>query len=257
MKSVNSLAEFRHQLQGSTSSWFQDPDAKRITAMMFFTGSFFFVEIVYGATTGSLALISDAFHMLSDFFALLLGFMARRVAREKSNAQFTFGLARAEIVGGLMNGVFLLAVCFFIGFESIQRFFDPPEIEDGVQVIIVASIGLFINLAGIFIFHEHGHGHSHDHDHDHGHGHSHSHSHDSKKEKEYGTLNHDNHVVHVDEDEKALADAKPHKHVNLNMHGVFLHILGDLLGSVGVLISGCIIEFTEYSWKDYVDPLAR
>lgn len=103
--------------------------------------------------------------------------------------------ARAEILGGLINGVFLIALCVTIVLEAIQRFFEIQEVSNPKLVLIVGSIGLVFNIMGLFLFHQHDHGHGHDdehshshdeldsaetghaHDHD-SHSHSHSHAHD-------------------------------------------------------------------------------
>eukprot|EP01027_Heterolobosea_sp_BB2_P007397 GEZU01011019.1.p1 GENE.GEZU01011019.1~~GEZU01011019.1.p1 ORF type:complete len:321 (+),score=58.88 GEZU01011019.1:431-1393(+) len=159
----------------------------------------------------------------------------------------SYGWERAEVLGGLINGVFLLCVAFFIILEAIQRFFDPPEIEKPVMVIIVGALGLLINVIGMIMFsghhhHHHGHGHDHHHHrhshgrHHHGHSHDHAHEHDGQKNKK--------------------------KHINLNIAGVFLHVLGDFLGSLGVVITATTLLlfgtphgiYAQWAWTRYIDP---
>jgi len=87
--------------------------------------------------------------------------------------KYSYGWQRAEILGALINGVFLLALCFSIFLEALQRMFEGPEVKSPHIVVIVGSLGLLSNIVGLFLFHEHGHGHSH----------GHSHSHASKAEE--------------------------------------------------------------------------
>lgn len=82
--------------------------------MIVFVGSFAVAEFVAGLVTDSLAIMSDAFHMLSDMFALIIGYFSLRLTVRPSSASKTFGWRRAEVVGALVNGVFLLAVVLFI-----------------------------------------------------------------------------------------------------------------------------------------------
>lgn len=97
----------------------------RIGVMLALTGSFFVVEIVVGYLSNSLALIADSFHMLSDVIALVIAITAIGVAKRTSSERNTYGWQRAELLGALVNSVFLLAMCLSIFIEAIQRFFDP------------------------------------------------------------------------------------------------------------------------------------
>lgn len=149
--------------------------------MLSLTFGFFIVEVVVSRITASLAMLSDSFHMLSDVIALLVALVAVRFA-EKTQAtnKNTFGWIRAEVMGALVNAVFLTALCFTIILEAIERFTSPHVIESPQVVIGVGAAGLLVNLLGLCLFHGHtnsGHGHSHG-------GHSHgSHSHGSKHKK--------------------------------------------------------------------------
>lgn len=145
--------------------------------MLSLTFGFFIVEVVVSRITSSLAMLSDSFHMLSDVIALAVALVAVRFAEiTKSTAKNTFGWVRAEVMGALVNAVFLTALCFTILLEAVERYTVPHEIENPRAVIWVGAAGLLVNLLGLFLFHEHaGHGHSHSH--------SHSHSHGAKKSK--------------------------------------------------------------------------
>lgn len=90
-------------------------------------------------------------------------------------AKNTFGWARAEVLGALVNAVFLLALCFTIFIEALQRICHDEHVHDPDLMLIVGGIGLGINLIGLLLFHDHGHSHGGGHGHSHG-GHGHSHS---------------------------------------------------------------------------------
>jgi len=148
-------------------------------SMIVLTLTFFLVEIIVGYATNSMALVADSFHMLSDVVSLFVGYIALRYSKAgKQTGRYTFGWARAEVLGALVNAVFLVALCFSIFVEALKRIIMPEPIENPKLVLITGGIGLFVNLIGLFLFHQTGHGHSHGvggHGHSHGgggHGHS-------------------------------------------------------------------------------------
>ncbi|VDO38644.1 unnamed protein product [Haemonchus placei] len=143
-------------------------NSKKVLVMITITFLFFFVELVVGFMNRSIALLADSYHMLSDVMALVIAFVCLRISRRKSKRN-GFGWVRAEVLGALVNGVFLLAMCFAISLESIGRLIHSRRISHPLQVLVVGCIGLFINMIGIGMFHG-GHGHSHG-----GGGHGHSH----------------------------------------------------------------------------------
>lgn len=102
------------------------------------------VEFGFGVLTGSLALIADASHNLTDTFTLTVSFIANRISRRKANNSKTFGYGRATILAALFNATLMLAVAGFIVFEAIQRLSHPQAIEGGI-VAIVASVGILVN----------------------------------------------------------------------------------------------------------------
>merc|ERR1719461_2447707 len=134
----------------------------RLVSMFGLTGAFFLVEIIVGYLTNSMALVADSFHMLSDIAALVIAFISVRMA-PKSWSKNTFGWARAEVLGALVNAVFLVALCFSITVESLKRFYEPEHIHNPQMILWVGTMGLIVNLVGLCLFHEHGssHGHSH------------------------------------------------------------------------------------------------
>jgi zinc transporter 1 len=149
----------------------------RLGFMLGLCGLMFFVEIIVGYAVHSIALIADAFHMLSDVIALVVALYAIQLAKKKSTAShLTYGWQRAEVLGALINAVFLIALCFTIFLEAIERFINPKEIESPELILIVGGAGLLVNIIGLVLFHDaHHHGHSH--------GHSHSHESETKEPK--------------------------------------------------------------------------
>jgi cobalt-zinc-cadmium efflux system protein len=111
---------------------------------------FFVVELVGGLLTNSLALLADAGHMFSDVAALGLSFLALRWTARPPTSQKTYGYHRLEILVALLNGVALWAMAAYIFYEAYGRIFQPPQINT-VPMLIIASLGLVINLFGVFI----------------------------------------------------------------------------------------------------------
>ena len=163
---------------------------------------FTFVELLYGAWTNSLGLISDGFHMFFDCTALVVGLYAALMSRWKPTRVFSYGYERVEVLSGFVNGLFLVVVAFFVFYEAVGRLLDPPEINTN-RLLIVSVAGFAVNMIGIFSFshaHAHAHGgggscamsqstaaakeqhnHGHEHSHSHGGGHDHGHSHSSNE----------------------------------------------------------------------------
>ncbi|ORX92761.1 cation efflux protein [Basidiobolus meristosporus CBS 931.73] len=239
----------------------------RITILILLTTTFFFVEIIVGYVVGSIALVADSFHMLSDLLSLCVALYAIKLSKRGHSSQYTYGWQRAEILGALLNGVFLIALCFSIFVEAIQRFFQPQEIENPVLILIVGGLGLLVNLIGLFLFHEHGHSHSHDHAHTKP---LHAPASIIQTADEVRRIRADaEHQCQVDEDISLLDSTDPipliqteHKHEekkkdggHLNMHGVFLHVLGDALGSIAVIVSSLVIWKCEFPQRFLLDPI--
>ena len=114
------------------------------------TTTFMIAEVVGGLLTGSLALLADAGHMLSDSFSLGLALFAGWLARRPPTSTRTFGLQRAEILAALFNGVTLVAISIWIFVEAGRRFSAPPDVEGG-WLLVVAVLGLAVNVAAAFV----------------------------------------------------------------------------------------------------------
>lgn len=163
---------------------------------MLLTSIIFVAELIGGITTGSLALLSDSAHVFMDVFALGLGYLAIRAAAIPANDKHTYGYHRMQVLAALVNGITLLVISFEILREAITRFSNPKPIETGLMLII-AVIGLAVNVVVAFVLHD-------------------------------------------------------HEHKDLNTRAAFLHVIGDTLASVGVIIAGVLIYFTGQLW---IDPL--
>lgn len=197
----------------------RSPESSKIFYFLLLNMLYMVVQVLWGVWTNSLGLISDAIHMAFDCAALAMGLFASVMATWRPTNQYTYGYGRMETLSGFANGIFLILISVFIIFEAVQRVMDPPEMMNMRQLLLVSSGGLAVNLWGMYATGGHHHGHSHDHEED-------NHSHDDHHHSE------------------------GHSH---NMRGVFLHVMADTLGSVGVILSTILIDYT--GWTVF-DPIA-
>lgn len=121
---------------------------KSLSIAFALTATFMIIEIIGGWWTGSLALLADAFHMMTDAGGLALALIAIRFAERPRTPQLTYGYARAEVLSALANAVVLLLLTIYILYEAYQRFFSPPEIIGG-PMLAVAVAGLVVNLVNM------------------------------------------------------------------------------------------------------------
>jgi cobalt-zinc-cadmium efflux system protein len=160
--------------------------------------SFMVVEVIGGIMTNSLALLSDAGHMLSDAASLGLSFFAIKLGERKATNTKTYGYKRFEIIAAAINGITLILISLSILYEAYQRFSDPPEVQS-LGMLTISSIGLLVNIIAAWI------------------------------------------LMRGDKDE------------NLNVRSAFLHVLGDMLGSIGAIVAALLIYF--FGWG-IADPIA-
>ena len=114
------------------------------------TAAYMIAEVVGGFLTNSLALLADAGHMLSDVGSLTLSLLAMRYALKQRTQEMTYGYYRAEILAALANGVTLVVISIIIFYEAFQRFQSPPKVQSG-PMLVVASIGLILNLVSVLL----------------------------------------------------------------------------------------------------------
>ncbi len=173
-------------------------DAERRAGIAFLlTAGFMMVEAAGGWLSGSLALLADAAHMLTDALALALTWGAFRLGRRAADPRRSYGYRRFEVLAALCNGVTVIALAAGIGWEAVARLRHPAEVM-GLPMFVVAVVGLAVNLLVLRSLH---HGHDHD---------------------------------------------------NINLRGATLHVLGDLIGSVGAVVAALVILGT--GWTP-IDPI--
>lgn len=157
------------------------------------------IEAAGGFITNSLALLSDAGHMLSDSLALAIALLAFKFGEKAVSTGKTYGYRRFEILAATLNGLTLIGISLYIFYEAIERFANPPEVAT-VGMLIISIIGLLVNILVAWIM------------------------------MRGGDTEH-----------------------NLNMRGAFLHVISDMLGSVGAIVAALLMMFFGWGWAD---PLA-
>lgn len=234
---------------------------KRLILSLICCFIFFLFELIFGWIAGSLALVSDSFHMLSDASGFIISIVAIYISNRHATKAHSFGFHRVEIIGVLVSILLIWVVTIFLVIEAIDRLRNPIEIN-GKIMLFTAVVGIIMNILLFFILGDgsdgHGHGHSHGHSHSHF-GHSHGlgknkHKHDEHENDNDNEHKHDEHEHEHEHDEHNCCndtDESPKKikdkiknfdkNMNINVKSAFIHVLGDLLSSVGVLIAAIII----------------
>ncbi|XP_050530852.1 zinc transporter 7 [Daktulosphaira vitifoliae] len=286
---VNSKLPLMSRFKDAVRSTLSDKNSRNLLAFLVLNFTFAFVEFAYGCWTNSLGLISDSFHMFFDCTGLIAGLAAQIVSRWPADDSYSYGYKRAEVLAGFVNALFLLFIAFFILEEAVERAIEPPEVHHE-RLFLISVLGLLVNLVGIYAFQHGGHGHSHGggghghshggghgHSHDGGHGHSHGgnssgHSHfdGENRRRETNLLLQNSNINHSSSFSIPMYsngnsnnwpdDSSSHSHYQSSnssgkshlMKGVFLHILADTLGSVGVVISALLMR--AFGWMR-ADPI--
>jgi cobalt-zinc-cadmium efflux system protein len=175
---------------------------------------YMFIEAIGGLLTGSLALLSDAGHMLSDAIALGATLMAFKIGEKAATHQKTFGYKRFEIIVATVNGATLVIIALMIFYEAIKRLNSPPEIATQ-GMLIIATIGMLINILVAWLMHR-------------------------------GSRSGDS--GHSHGEKQNSSDAK--EPVNLNMQSAYLHVLSDLMGSVAAIVAALLMMGFGWVWAD-------
>ncbi|MFD3545355.1 cation diffusion facilitator family transporter [Streptomyces sp. NPDC058655] len=123
-----------------------DADRRWLAIALGLIGAFMAVEVFIGIMAHSLALISDAAHMLTDAVSIVLALIAMRLAARPARGGFTYGLKRAEILSAQANGLTLLLLAVWLAYEAVRRLMDPPPVEGGL-VLVTALAGIAVNVA--------------------------------------------------------------------------------------------------------------
>jgi len=194
--------------------------------------------------------------------ALGVGLFAAVASKWPPSERFPYGFGKIESLSGFGNGVFLMLISIEILIEATERLADGRETKRLLELFVVSGLGLAVNLIGMACFGHHGHA-GHDHGgHNHGHSHSHSHEephshedhHHHSHEENCQDHKHDHHDSHSNSLLAEAVPAKPHSHShshdNENMHGIFLHVLADTMGSAAVMITTALIYLTGFNGWD-------
>ncbi len=123
-----------------------DADRRWLTVALVLITAFLAAEVVVGVVAGSLALLSDAAHMLTDAASLALALGAMRLAARPARGSYTFGFRRTEILSAQANGLTLLLLAAWLTYEAVRRLIDPPAVGGG-PVLVTALVGIAVNLA--------------------------------------------------------------------------------------------------------------
>ncbi|CAA6656096.1 unnamed protein product [Spirodela intermedia] len=239
---------------------------KLVTAVVL-CAIFMSIEIAGGITANSLAILTDAAHMLSDVAAFAISFFSIWAAGWEATPRQSYGFFRIEILGALVSIQLIWLLAGILVFEAITRMMHDSGEVQGYLMFVVSALGLVVNIImASFLGHDHGHGHSHDghnHSHDDGDNHRHSchvkhnqgHTHDAEIGHGHG---HDHLKGSHQKDEReallrhvgcdSVTKGKKKRHRNINVHSAYLHVIGDSIQSIGVMISGAIIWYSP-DWK--------
>ncbi|KAI3831060.1 hypothetical protein MKX03_007892 [Papaver bracteatum] len=220
---------------------------------------FMTVEIVGGLKANSLAILTDAAHLLSDVAAFGISLFSLWASSWEATPRQSYGFFRIEILGTLVSIQMIWLLAGILVYEAIARIINDTGEVQGFLMFLVSAFGLVVNIVmAVLLGHDHGHGgHGHDHGahgHVHGHGHNHSHDvHDPHAHTHSHNHEHDSHhsepLLKSSEDgNNAVVVGKEKKKRNINIQGAYLHVLGDSIQSAGVMIGGAIIWYKP-EWK--------
>ena len=192
--------------------------ARRLKIVLLLSSSYFALSIITVLTTGSLALLSEAGHVLADMGGIALALFAIIYTRKPATPQRTYGFYRMEILASFVNSLILALLSVYILYEAFGRIFEPPQIES-FPIIIVAAIGLVLNFSGMLLLNNSGGYHNH-----------HSHIHNNHN---------DDNIDRQNEQEEIL-----------NFKAVYLEVLSDTIGAAGVIAAGMIMLTTKFYLAD-------
>ncbi|OCH46581.1 CDF family Co(II)/Ni(II) efflux transporter DmeF [Vibrio cyclitrophicus] len=202
---------------------------KRTFYVLLLTVVTMIVEIIAGTIYGSMALLADGWHMGTHAAAFGITLFAYRYAKKHAESErFSFGTGKVSVLGGYTSAIALGIVALLMLVESVHRLFNPQAIQFN-EAIIVACIGLTVNVVSMFLLGDHhqDHGHEHGHNHSKNHDHSHSHDHDSDHSHKHGEHHHDH-----------------------NLRAAYMHVLADTLTSLLAIVALLFGKFYGWNWLD-------
>jgi len=201
---------------------------QRTRIVITITMAMMLAEIVAGIAFNSMALLADGWHMGTHVAAFAITLFAYGFSRRHADdARYSFGTGKVGVLGGFASAVLLLVIAGLMAIESVQRLFAPSNIDFN-QALIVAVIGLAVNLVSALLFSDTGHGHGHGHADHASHPHASEHAHEHAHGHEQGHAN------------------------DLNLHSAYLHVLADALTSVAAILALLGGKFLGWGWLDPV-----
>lgn len=169
----------------------------RLLIVVGITAAVFVIEVIGGLLSGSLALLADAGHMLTDSTGLVIALLASLLAERPATTTRTFGLQRAEVLAALLNGVLLLGIAIWVLIEAVRRWSVPEEHVSTGTMLAVAVVGMVANTTGLLIL-------------------------------------------------------RGGRDESLNIRGAYLEVLGDLIGSIAVVVAAIVIWTTGFTRADSI-----
>jgi cobalt-zinc-cadmium efflux system protein len=173
-------------------------ERSRLLAVLAVTSIYFLAELIAGWLAHSLALVSDAIHMFTDIAALCLSLLTLWISTRPASGAKTYGYLRAEILGALLNGLFLWLLVAFIWVEAFERLRHPHPVE-GLAVMGVAIVGILVNSFSAWM---------------------------------------------------TFGARSGHARTSMAVRAIFVHVISDMIGSVGMLIAGALVYFTGWTEAD-------
>ncbi|XP_049409304.1 metal tolerance protein B [Solanum stenotomum] len=240
--SCNPICSFSEQEHSLLDSRKRSKSSMKLCGLIIFYVMVMAVETIGGVKAHSLAVLTDAAHLLSDVVGFSISLFAVWVSGWDATKEHSFGYHRLEVLGALISVQLIWLISGFLIYEATERMFHTNAKVNGKLMFAIAAFGLIINfISVVWLGHDHSlHSHSfspckdHDHDHSHDHGHSHDHDHEMQ---EFHPRN---------EEESSKLVAASHscsKPSNINIEGAYLHVISDLIQSVGVMIAGAIMWY--------------
>ncbi|KAK3339248.1 cation efflux family-domain-containing protein [Neurospora tetraspora] len=228
---------------------------QRLAATIAISSAFFVSELAVAFKTGSLALTADAFHYLNDLISFAVTLTAIiKTEGTGSPVGFSFGWQRARLLGAFFNGVFLLALGTSIFLQSIERFITVERVEDPKLMLIMGCVGFTLNVITITFLHE-----PHDHmSHGHSLGHSHGHGHEVPLDfdtccRAGGDTESPFHP-HFQHRHSSFPDIQQPQCRDLGMLGALIHVMGDAINNLGVIMAALLIWLVKSDARFYADP---
>ncbi|XP_050290348.1 metal tolerance protein B [Quercus robur] len=227
--SCKSLCAFSKLENGTLESEARSKSAIKLWGLIIFYVLVMVVEIVGGLKANSLAVLTDAAHLLSDVAGFSISLFTVWASGWRATSHQSFGYSRLEVLGALISVQLIWLISGILIYEAIDRILHKKAMVNGPLMFAVAAFGFIINcLMVVWLGHNHDHNHNHNH-HACGHG-----DHDHERE--------DEECATTEEKTNLVSDSPVKtKMLNINVQGAYLHVLTDLIQSVGVMIAGAII----------------